>query len=624
MFCIFGVDFPMASNPDDGLRAATTNPASIRNFCIIAHIDHGKSTIADRILEKTGAIASRDRQAQMLDSMDLERERGITIKAQTATMNYVAANGKTYVLNLIDTPGHVDFTYEVSRSLSACEGALLVVDATQGVEAQTVANVYLAMDNKVEIFPVINKVDLPSADVLRVCAQIEDELAIDTSEAVPCSGKTGVGIDEILELVVRCVPPPVDTREMPLRALIFDSWFDSYQGVVVLVRVVDGVVRIGDRIKMMHSNKAFEVQKVGVMCVKAFAREQLSAGEVGFIIANVKDVRDTRVGDTITLEDAKDVVPLPGFKKAKQMVFAGVFPVESNQYENLKDALSKLTLNDSSLSYEPETSVALGFGFRCGFLGLLHMEIVQERLEREYNMNLIFTAPTCVYEVTTTSGEMVRVDNPSLLPAVASIEKFMEPMVRATFHMPQEYLGPVMSLLIERRGTQLKMDYLSQSRVMLEYELPLNEMVFDFFDRLKSISRGYASMDYEFTAYREADLVRLDVLVNGEPVDALSCIVHRSSSFERGKLLVKKLRKVIPRQQFEVPLQAAIGNKVIARETLAAMRKDVTAKCYGGDISRKKKLLDRQKEGKKRMKQIGSVEIPQDAFMAILDLSDVE
>ncbi|MEN9808467.1 MAG: hypothetical protein RLZZ488_34 [Pseudomonadota bacterium] len=599
------------------------DPELIRNFCIIAHIDHGKSTLADRILEKTGAIADREKQNQILDSMELERERGITIKAQTATLAYKAKNGKTYTLNLIDTPGHVDFTYEVSRSLSACEGALLVVDATQGVEAQTVANVYLAMDNNVEIFPVINKVDLPSADYEKVCMQIEEELAIDTSLAVPCSAKTGMGVENILESIVDNIPAPPDNRMNPLRALIFDSWFDSYQGVIVLVRVVDGVVRIGDRITMMSCGKSFEVQKVGVMCVRAFPREVLSAGEVGYIIANVKDVRDTRVGDTICSEGSQ-VEALPGFKKAKQMVFAGVFPVESNQYEALKDALAKLTLNDSSLSYEPETSVALGFGFRCGFLGLLHMEIIQERLEREYGMNLIFTAPTCVYEVITTKGEHMRVDNPAMLPPATNIEKFLEPLVTATFHLPQEYLGAVMGLLSERRGVQKKMDYLSQSRVMLQYELPLNEMVFDFFDRLKSVSRGYASMDYEFLEYRDSDLVKLDILVNAEPVDALSCIVHRSTSFERGKLLVKKLRQVIPRQQFEVPLQAAVGTKIIARETLSALRKDVTAKCYGGDISRKRKLLEKQKEGKKRMKQVGSVEIPQEAFMAILDLSDVE
>ncbi|MFZ9521218.1 MAG: translation elongation factor 4 [Silvanigrellaceae bacterium] len=599
------------------------DPELIRNFCIIAHIDHGKSTLADRILEKTGAVADREKQNQILDSMELERERGITIKAQTATLSYNAKDGKTYTLNLIDTPGHVDFTYEVSRSLSACEGALLVVDATQGVEAQTVANVYLAMDNKVEIFPVINKVDLPSADYERVCMQIEEELAIDTSHAAPCSAKTGMGVENILENVVHNIPAPPDNRSKPLRALIFDSWFDSYQGVIVLVRVMDGAVRIGDRITMMSCGKSFEVQKVGVMCVRAFPREVLSAGEVGYIIANVKDVRDTRVGDTICSEGSQ-VEPLPGFKKAKQMVFAGVFPVESNQYEALKDALAKLTLNDSSLSYEPETSVALGFGFRCGFLGLLHMEIIQERLEREYGMNLIFTAPTCVYEIITTKGEHMRVDNPAMLPVATSIDKFLEPLVVATFHLPQEYLGAVMGLLSERRGVQLKMDYLSQSRVMLQYELPLNEMVFDFFDRLKSVSRGYASMDYEFLEYRDSDLVKLDILVNAEPVDALSCIVHRSTSFERGKLLVKKLRQVIPRQQFEVPLQAAVGSKIIARETLSALRKDVTAKCYGGDISRKRKLLEKQKEGKKRMKQVGSVEIPQEAFMAILDLSDVE
>jgi GTP-binding protein LepA len=598
-------------------------PSLIRNFCIIAHIDHGKSTLADRILEKTGAVADREKQAQILDSMELERERGITIKAQTATLAYNAKDGKSYTLNLIDTPGHVDFTYEVSRSLSACEGALLVVDATQGVEAQTVANVYLAMDNNVSIYPVINKVDLPSADFERVCLQIEEELAIDTSTAVPCSAKTGMGVEEILESIVHNIPPPPDKRTHPLRALIFDSWFDSYQGVIVLVRIVDGAVRVGDRITMMSCGRSFEVQKLGVMCVRAFPREVLSAGEVGYIIANVKDVRDTRVGDTICAEGAK-VEPLPGFKKAKQMVFAGVFPVESNQYEALKDALAKLTLNDSSLSYEPETSIALGFGFRCGFLGLLHMEIIQERLEREYGMNLIFTAPTCVYEIVTTKGENLRVDNPAMLPAATNIEQFLEPVVMATFHLPQEYLGAVMGLLSERRGVQSKMEYLSQNRVMLQYELPLNEMVFDFFDRLKSVSRGYASMDYEFLDYRESDLVKLDVLVNSEPVDALSCIVHRTSSFERGKLLVKKLRKIIPRQQFEVPLQAAVGSKIIARETLSALRKDVTAKCYGGDISRKRKLLEKQKEGKKRMKQVGSVEIPQEAFMAILDLSDVD
>ncbi len=603
----------------------TTNaePELIRNFCIIAHIDHGKSTLADRLLEITGAVADREKQAQILDSMELERERGITIKAQTATVDYKAKNGKIYTLNLIDTPGHVDFTYEVSRSLTACEGALLVVDATQGVEAQTVANVYLAADNNVDIIPVINKADLPSADFERVCFQIEEELAIDTSNAIKCSAKTGMGVPDILEAIIQYIPAPPDNRSQELRALIFDSWFDAYQGVIVLVRIFDGCVKIGDQIKMMHSGKTFEVQKVGIMCVKAYPRESLSAGEVGYIIANVKDVKDSRVGDTICMANAT-VEPLPGFKKAKQMVFAGIFPVETNQFEALKDALAKLTLNDSSLSYEPETSVALGFGFRCGFLGLLHMEIIQERLEREYNMNVIFTAPTCVYIVETTKGEEIRVDNPANLPAATTIAKFYEPVVKATFHMPQEHLGGVMALLAERRGVQTKMEFLSQSRVMLQYELPLNEMVFDFFDRIKSISRGYASMDYEFQDYKESDLVRLDILVNGEPLDALSCIVHRSNSYERGRLLVKKLREVIPRQQYEVPLQAAIGAKVIARETLSALRKDVTAKCYGGDISRKRKLLEKQKEGKKRMKQVGSVEIPQEAFMAILNLSDVE
>ncbi len=607
-----------------GIERMNAQPNLIRNFCIIAHIDHGKSTLADRILEMTGAITDREKQDQILDSMELERERGITIKAQTATLQYKAKDGLTYTLNLIDTPGHVDFTYEVSRSLSACEGALLVVDATQGVEAQTVANVYLAMDNNVEIFPVINKVDLPSADVEKTCLQIEEELGIDTTYSVNCSGKTGMGVKDVIELVVQHVPPPADTRDQPLRALIFDSWFDVYQGVVSLVRIVDGKVTVGDRILMMHSGKTFEVLKLGTMCVKQFPRESLSAGEVGYIIANVKEVRDSRVGDTITHAENGSQEPVPGFKKAKQMVFAGVFPVETNQYEGLKDALGKLSLNDSSLSYEPETSVALGFGYRCGFLGLLHMEIIQERLEREYGMTVIFTAPTCVYIVKTTKGEEIRVDNPSLLPSPDKIEQFLEPIVKTTFHLPEDYLGAVMALLSERRGVQNKMEYLSQNRVMLQYDLPLNEMVFDFFDRLKSVTRGYASMDYEFLEYRDADLVRLDILVCGEPLDALSCIVHRASSYERGRLLVKKLRTVIPRQQFEVPLQAAVGAKVIARETLSALRKDVTAKCYGGDISRKRKLLEKQKEGKKRMKQVGNVEIPQEAFMAILNLSDVE
>jgi GTP-binding protein LepA len=599
-------------------------PDRIRNFCIIAHIDHGKSTLADRILEITGAVADRDKQNQILDSMELERERGITIKAQTATLQYKAKDGHLYTLNLIDTPGHVDFTYEVSRSLKACEGALLVVDATQGVEAQTVANVYLAIDNSVEIFPVINKVDLPSADVERVKLQIEEELGVDTTYAVQCSAKTGMGVPDILELIVNRISPPFDERSKPFRALIFDSWFDPYQGVVCLVRVFDGKLLKGDKIRMMSNGSIYEVQKLGVMCIKQIDREILSSGEVGFVIANVKQVRDARVGDTICLAADANLTPLDTFKPAKQMVFAGLFPVESNQYEVLKDRLEKLTLNDSSLSFEPESSTALGYGFRCGFLGLLHMEIIQERLEREYDMNVIFTAPTCVYRIKKTDGTELIVDNPAALPDPARIESFFEPMVRVTFHLPEEYLGSVMGLLAERRGTQISIDYLTQSRVMLIYIMPLNEMVFDFFDRLKSISRGYASMDYELTEYQDSDLVRLDILVNSETVDALSCIVHRSNAYERGKLLVKKLRKVIPRQQFEVPLQAAIGAKIIARETISAMRKDVTAKCYGGDISRKRKLLDKQKEGKKRMKQVGSVEIPQDAFMAILDLSDVD
>lgn len=609
----------MSSRPASGV-----DPDKIRNFCIIAHIDHGKSTLADRILEKTGAISSREKQDQILDSMAIERERGITIKAQTATMQYKAADGEVYTLNLIDTPGHVDFTYEVSRSLKACEGALLVVDATQGVEAQTVANVYLAVDNDVEIFPIINKVDLPSADVERVCIQIEEELGIDTEGALQCSAKTGMGVDAIIEMVVQRVSPPLDERAAPFRALIFDSWFDPYQGVVCLVRVFDGVLRRFDKIRLMSTGAVYEVQKLGVMCVRQIEREVLSSGEVGFIIANVKQIKDAQVGDTICLAEHDDLEPLARFKPAKQMVFAGLFPVESNQYENLKDRLEKLTLNDASLSYEPETSAALGYGFRCGFLGLLHMEIIQERLEREFDMDVIFTAPTCVYRVKKTDGTEMEVHNPAMLPDPARIEEYREPMVAVTFHLPEEYLGGVMALLAERRGIQKTIDYLTQNRVMLKYDLPLNEMVFDFFDRMKSISRGYASMDYELTDYQPSDLVKLDILLNGEMVDALSCIVHRSSAYERGRLLVKKLRKVIPRQQYQVPIQAAIGSKVIARETLSAMRKDVTAKCYGGDISRKRKLLEKQKAGKKRMKAVGSVEIPQDAFMAILDLSDAD
>ena len=601
------------------------DPQYIRNFCIIAHIDHGKSTIADRILEKTGAVGEREKEAQILDSMDLEKERGITIKAQTATIRYKAFDNKVYTLNLIDTPGHVDFTYEVSRSLNACEGALLIVDATQGVEAQTVGNVYLAIDNDVELIPVVNKIDLPSADFERACHQIEEELAIDAKDALPCSAKTGQGIQEILEAIVKKVPPPPDNRNKAFRALIFDSWFDVYQGVIVLIRIVDGSVSVGDEIKMFHSGKEFEVLSLGHMCVKSYPSETLSTGEVGYLVANVKDVKDAQVGDTIIkAKDAGLLEPLPGFQRAKQMVFAGVFPIESNQFETLKDALAKLSLNDSALSFEPESSAALGFGFRCGFLGLLHMEIVQERLMREYKINVIFTAPTCVYKIKTINDDVIQVENPASLPPREQILEFQEPLVKATFHMPDKYLGNVMTLLSERRGTQTKMDYLSQSRVVLVYEIPLNEIVFDFFDRLKSISRGYASMDYEFHGYQQSDLVRLDILVNGHAVDALSCIVHRSTAYERGRLLVKKLNKVIPRQQFEVPIQAAVGAKVISRETLRALRKDVTAKCYGGDISRKRKLIEKQKEGKKRMKQIGNVEIPQEAFTAILDLTEVD
>jgi GTP-binding protein LepA len=596
------------------------DPKFIRNFCIVAHIDHGKSTLADRLIEYTGTLTNREMKEQVLDSMDLERERGITIKAQTCCMRYKAKDGQTYQLNLIDTPGHVDFSYEVSRSLAACEGALVIVDASQGVEAQTVANVQLAMRNNLALIPVINKIDLPSADPDRVAQEIEDELAIDATEAVKCSAKAGIGIQDVLEAIVQRVPPPNDHNDKKLRALIFDSWFDPYLGAVSLLRIKDGVIKKGQRMQMMSTGKNYEVLKIGKLTPKGVEVDQLSCGEVGFVSGSIKAVADTRVGDTITDAVKPASEPLSGFQPAKQMVFGGIFPVESSEYPVLKDSLEKLTLNDSSLVYEVESSNALGFGFRVGFLGLLHMDIVQERLEREYNLDLIFTAPTVVYKIHTLEGELLEIENPAKLPDPTKIAKFEEPYVTMIVHTPEEYLGQLLKLLQERRGHQKAMDYTSTKRVRLTYEIPMNEMIFDFHDKLKSMSRGYASMDYELLDYREGDLVKLDILVNAEPVDALSCIVHRSYAASRGRQLCEKLKELLPRQMFQIAIQAAIGSKVVARETISALRKDVTAKCYGGDISRKRKLLEKQKEGKKRMKQIGSVEIPQSAFTAILKL----
>lgn len=598
------------------------DPKFIRNFCIVAHIDHGKSTLADRLIEYTGTLTNREMKDQVLDSMDLERERGITIKAQTCCMRYKAKDGNTYQLNLIDTPGHVDFSYEVSRSLSACEGALVIVDASQGVEAQTVANVQLAMRNNLALIPVINKIDLPSADPDRVAQEIEDELAIDALEAVKCSAKAGIGIQDVLEAVVQRVPPPANNNTEKLRALIFDSWFDPYLGAVSLIRVKDGIIKKGQRMQMMSTGKNYEVLKIGKLMPKGVEVDQLSCGEVGFVAGSIKAVADTRVGDTITDAGKPASEPLAGFQPAKQMVFGGIFPVDSSEYPVLKDSLEKLTLNDSSLVYEVESSNALGFGFRVGFLGLLHMDIVQERLEREYNLDLIFTAPTVVYKVHTVEGQLLEIENPAKLPDPTKIAKFEEPYVTMTVHTPEEYLGVLLKLLQERRGNQIAMDYTTSKRVRLTYEIPMNEMIFDFHDKLKSMSRGYASMDYELLDYREGDLVKLDILVNGEPVDALSCIVHRSYAANRGRQLCEKLKELLPRQMFQIAIQAAIGSKVVARETISALRKDVTAKCYGGDISRKRKLLEKQKEGKKRMKQIGSVEIPQSAFTAILKLDN--
>ncbi len=594
----------------------------IRNFSIIAHIDHGKSTLADRLLEATGALSDREKTDQYLDKMDLERERGITIKAQAVRLDYHGRDGRDYILNLIDTPGHVDFSYEVSRSLSACEGALLVVDASQGVEAQTLANVYLAIDENLEVFPVLNKIDLPSADPEGVRKEIEEIIGLDASDAILASAKAGIGIDEILEAIVQKIPPPEGDTDAPLKALIFDSWYDSYQGVIVLIRVVDGTVKKGDKVRFMASRKEYEVLKTGVFSPQPVAVNQLSAGEVGFITASIKVVHDAKVGDTVThVRNGADQA-LPGFKLVKPMVFSGLYPIDSGDYDDLRDAMEKLRLNDSSFSFEPENSMALGFGFRCGFLGLLHMEIVQERLEREFGVDLITTAPTVVYRVTTTKGETFNVDSANKLPDVQYIESMEEPFILASIHVPNEFVGGVLALCEEKRGVQREIKYLTANRVMVIYELPLNEIVLDFYDRLKTLSRGYASLDYEHLDYRSSELVRLNILINGDLVDALSLIVHREKAQYRGRELVSKMKEFIPRQQFEVAIQAAIGNKVIARESVKALRKDVTAKCYGGDITRKRKLLEKQKEGKKRMKQVGNVELPQEAFLAILKVKE--
>ncbi|PAT38053.1 translation elongation factor 4 [Vandammella animalimorsus] len=599
----------------------------IRNFSIIAHIDHGKSTLADRLIEYSGGLSKREMSAQVLDSMDIEKERGITIKAQTAALQYKAKDGQVYNLNLIDTPGHVDFSYEVSRSLSACEGALLVVDASQGVEAQTVANCYTALDLGVEVLPVLNKMDLPQADPERAKAEIEDVIGIDASEAVPVSAKTGMGIEEILELIVQKVPPPKGDAQGPLRAMIIDSWFDAYVGVVMLVRVVDGQLRKGERIRLMATGAVYEAGSLGVFTPASSQRELLQAGEVGFVIAGIKELKAAKVGDTITLEKklpnnaGPAQQPLPGFKEIQPQVFAGLYPTEANQYDALRDAMEKLQLNDAALQFDPEVSQALGFGFRCGFLGLLHMEIVQERLEREFNQDLITTAPSVVYEVVKSDGEVVMVENPSKMPDSGKVQEVREPIVTVHLYLPQDYVGAVMTLCNQKRGIQLNMAYHGR-QVMLTYDMPLAEIVLDFFDKLKSVSRGYASMDYEFKEYRPSDVVKVDILLNGERVDALSIIVHRSQAQYRGRAVVAKMREVIDRQMFDVAIQAAIGGQIIARETVKALRKNVLAKCYGGDITRKRKLLEKQKAGKKRMKQIGSVEVPQEAFLAILQVED--
>ncbi|MFC4356089.1 translation elongation factor 4 [Chryseomicrobium palamuruense] len=596
--------------------------SKIRNFSIIAHIDHGKSTLADRILEKTQTVTSREMKSQLLDSMDLERERGITIKLNAVQLQYTAKDGETYTFHLIDTPGHVDFTYEVSRSLAACEGAILVVDAAQGIEAQTLANVYLALDNDLEILPVINKIDLPAADPERVRGEVEEVIGLDASEAVLASAKAGIGIEEILEQIVEKVPAPQGNPEAPLKALIFDSLFDPYRGVICYIRIMEGTVSPGDRIRMMSSGKEFDVVETGVFTPKAIQRDELTVGDVGFLTASMKDVGDSAVGDTITLASNPATEALPGYRKMNPMVFCGLYPIDNSKYNDLRDALEKLQLNDAALEFEPESSQALGFGYRCGFLGLLHMEIIQERIEREFKIDLITTAPSVIYNVNMTNGDVIRVDNPSMMPDPQKIDRMEEPYVKASIMVPEDYVGAVMELCQRKRGNFLTMDYLSQARVNILYEIPLSEIVYDFFDSLKSSTKGYASFDYELIGYKESKLQKMDILLNGEKVDALSFIVHKDFAYERGKLIVEKLKSLIPRQQFEVPVQAAVGQKIIARSTIKSMGKNVLAKCYGGDISRKRKLLEKQKEGKKRMKQVGSVEVPQEAFMAVLKMDE--
>ena len=594
------------------------DPRLIRNFSVIAHIDHGKSTLADRFLELTGALQPREMEAQVLDSMDLERERGITIKAHAVRLNYTAADGQAYVLNLIDTPGHVDFSYEVTRSLAACEGALLLVDASQGVEAQTLANAYLAVENDLEIIPVINKIDLPGAQPDEAKRQIQDIVGLDASHAILTSAKEGTGVHDVLEAIVNRLPPPVGDPDAPLKALIFDSWYDAYRGVIILTRVIDGVIRPGMKIRLMAKGQEYDVDQVGVFSPKPVVAAELGVGEVGFIFAGIKTVSDAQIGDTITEASRRTAEPFPGFKVSKPMVFAGLYPVEGSEYPQLRDALEKLRLNDASFFFEPETSAALGFGFRCGFLGLLHMEIVQERLEREFDMDLVTTAPGVLYRVTTTDGAVTEIDSPSKLPDTGRIEKIEEPIITAMMLTPSEHVGAILKLCQEKRGVQKSIEYLASDRVLVTYELPFNEVVLDFYDRLKTLSRGYASLDYHVTGYQEAPLVKLDILVNEEPVDALSVIVHRDTAYSRGRALASKMRELIPRQMFEVAIQAAVGSRIIARESVKALRKNVLAKCYGGDISRKRKLLEKQKEGKKRMKRVGRVEIPQEAFLAVL------
>lgn len=604
------------------LQEMNARKEKIRNFSIIAHIDHGKSTLADRILEQTETVSKREMQAQLLDSMDLERERGITIKLNAIELNYKAKDGETYIFHLIDTPGHVDFTYEVSRSLAACEGAILVVDAAQGIEAQTLANVYLALDNDLEILPVINKIDLPAADPEMVRQEIEDVIGLDASEAVLASAKAGIGIEEILEQIVEKVPAPQGEVDAPLKALIFDSVYDAYRGVILQIRVIDGSLKVGDRIQLMSNGKEFDVTEVGIFTPKAVARDFLMAGDVGYVAASIKTVADTRVGDTVTLSSNPATEALKGYKEMNPMVFAGIYPIESNKFNDLREALEKLQLNDASLRFEPETSQALGFGFRCGFLGLLHMDVIQERLEREFGIDLIMTAPSVVYHINTTDGETLEVANPSEFPDPTRIENIEEPFVKAQIMVPNDFVGPVMELAQRKRGIFLTMDYLDANRVNIIYNIPLSEIVFDFFDKLKSSTKGYASFDYEISDYRPSNLVKMDILLNAEKVDALSFIVHKDFAFERGKVIVEKLKKLIPRQQFEVPIQATIGNKIVARSDIKALRKNVLAKCYGGDISRKRKLLEKQKAGKKRMKAIGSVEVPQEAFLSVLSMDE--